>query len=161
MQKATRNRSTLKKNPAYLEYPSDNLNNEVFRSMDMNQRGLCWTIRMFCWLNESVPSSFKELSVLLGVKEHFLSKAFSDGKLYEFFHRNEDSTRLHSPDLEAYRDELLRRQKKRQEDGAVNAETRWRKENGNAITYEMGADMKGNDYDLEGNMNGFMTRVVM
>ena len=114
---------------------------------------------MFCWLNESVPSSFKELSVLLGVKENFLSKAFSDGKLYEFFHRNEDSTRLHSPDLEAYRDELPRKQKKRQEDGAVNAEKRWRNENGKAITDEMGSDMKGNDYELGGNMNGYMMRV--
>jgi twinkle protein len=52
-----------------------------------------------------------------------------------------------------------RKEKKRQEDGAVNAEKRWRNENGKAITDEMGSDMKGNDYELGGNMNGYMMRV--
>jgi hypothetical protein len=160
MNKVTKNRSTLKKNPAYLEYPSDNLNNEIFKSLDMIQRGLCWTLRMYCWVNGSVPSSFKELSVLVGIKETLLLKAFEDGKLYEFFQHNDDSTRLYSPDLEAYRDELLRKQKKRQEDGEVNAEKRWRKESGNAISDEMGSEMKGNDYVLGGSMNGYLNRLM-
>ena len=90
--KPTTDTSTLKKNPAYLEFPADILNNETFMQMNMSQRGVYWTMRMYCWKNGTVPASPAELAKLLRISDSALRKLMEDGM-----------TRLFSPDLEAYR----------------------------------------------------------
>lgn len=153
-------RSTLKKNPAYMEYPSDNLNNETFKSMSMLQRGFYWTIRMYCWVNGDVPACFTKLSQLLSVKESEVRKAFDDGKLGELLSLSDDLKRYYCPDLEAYRQELLAKQRRRQEDGKSAAVKQWYdKKNGNAFTREMGLEMNRSEFDPELGMKGYVMKM--
>ncbi len=102
--KPTTDTSTLKKNPAYLEFPADILNNETFMQMNMSQRGVYWTMRMYCWKNGTVPASPAELAKLLRISDSALRKLMDDGSIDRFFNHMEDGmTKLFSPDLEAYR----------------------------------------------------------
>ena len=55
-----------RKPPAYQEYASNMLANISFRSMDLAQRGLLYTMRLECWANESLPSNVDTLSNVLG-----------------------------------------------------------------------------------------------
>ena len=55
-----------RKPPAYQEYASTMLANISFRSMDLAQRGLLYTMRLECWANESLPSNVDTLSNVLG-----------------------------------------------------------------------------------------------
>lgn len=153
-------RSTRTKNPAYIEYPSDVLNNEIFKSMNMMQRGVLWTMRLYCWVNGDVPSDMKKLAQLLGAKENEMRKAFEDGKIIDFFQKREGTERLFSPDLDAYRDELLNKKIKRQEDGKASADVRWYgNRNGNAIPDGMASDMNSNDFDGGNGVKGYLMRV--
>ena len=157
--KPTIDRSTLAKNPAYKEYPADILNNEVFMQMTLQQRGLYWTMRLYCWRNGTVPSSWGELAKLAGVKQEVLEKLIADGKVERFFDHSDDLTRMYCSDLEAYRQELLEQQRRRSEYGKKSAEKQLNdKRNGNAYTGEMGSDMNRTDYDPDDGMNGYLTR---
>jgi hypothetical protein len=157
--KPTIDRSTLAKNPAYKEYPADILNNEVFMQMTLPQRGLYWTMRMYCWRNGTIPSAWEELSQLVGIKKDALEKLIADGKVLRFFDNADDLTRMYCPDLEAYRQELLEKQRKRSENGKKAAEKQLRDRlNGNAISDEMGSDMNRTAYDVDESMNGYLTR---
>jgi hypothetical protein len=152
-------RSTLAKNPAYKEYPADILNNEIFMQMNMAQRGLYWTLRMFCWRNGTVSYSWEELSRLLGIKREALEKLTADGNVEKFFKPTDDLKRMYCPDIEAYRNELLEKAKKREEAGRKAAEKQLRdRRNGNAQTGDMGTDMNSTDYD--GTMNGYLVRAL-
>ena len=159
MKPSTVNRTTLKKNPAYMEYPSDNLNNETIKSMSLSQRGLYWTIRNYCWVNGDVPADFTKLSLLLSVREVDIKKAFEDGKIEEFLKRS-DSQRFSCPDLDAYRQELLAKQIRRQQNGKSAADKQWSDQrNGNAITREMGLELNRNDFDSELDMKGYALKM--
>ena len=77
----------------------------------------------------------------------------------KFFDYSDDLTRMYCPDLEAYRQELLEKQKRRSEYGKKAAEKQLSdRRNGNASTGEMGSDMNRTDYDLDDGMNGYLTR---
>jgi hypothetical protein len=158
--KPTTDTSTLKKNPAYLEFPADILNNETFMQMNMSQRGVYWTMRMYCWKNGTIPASVDELSKLLRMSASTLSKLMEDGKIDSFFtHMEEDMRRLFSRDLEAYRQDLLDKKKLKAENGKRGAEKRWGgAENSKTIADEMGSDMNRTDYDPDDGMNGYLTR---
>ena len=154
-------RSTLAKNPAYKEYPADILNNEIFMQMNMAQRGLYWTLRMFCWRNVTVSYSWEELSRLLGIKREALEKLMADGHIEKFFKPDDDLKRMYCPDLEAYRNELLEKAKKREEAGRKAAEKQMRdRRNGNANTGDKGSDMNGTDNDPDEITNGYLVRTL-
>jgi radical SAM superfamily enzyme len=143
-----------------MEYPSDNLNNELIKSMTLSQRGLLWTIRNYCWVNGDVPANLTKLSQLLSVKESELKKAFEDGKIQEFLKLSEDGQRFCCPDLDAYRQELLAKQIRRQQNGKSAADKQWSDQrNGNAITREMGLELNRNDFDSELNVKGYALRM--
>ena len=149
--KITNDRSTLAKNPAYLEYPADILNNEIFMRMSLQEKGLFWNLRLFCWRNGTIPASNKGIAQLLNQSDSMIYKTLSPNVL-SFFSSDEDMSRLYCPDLEAYRQELLEKQKRRSELGKRAADKQMRdKRNGNASTGEMGGDMNGadNDSDVE------------
>jgi hypothetical protein len=156
--KITNDRSTLAKNPAYLEYPADILNNETFMRMSLPEKGLYWNLRLFCWRNGSIPASAKGIAQLLNQKDSLIYKTLSSDVL-SFFSSDDDMSRLYCPDLEAYRQELLEKQKKRSEHGKRAAEKQLNdRRNGNASTREMGSDMNRTDYDPGNGMNGYLTR---
>lgn len=156
--KFTNDRSTLAKNPAYLEYPADILNNETFMRMSLSEKGLYWNLRLFCWRNGSIPASATGIAQLLKQKESLIYKNLSPDVL-SFFSPDDDMSRLYCPDLEAYRQELLQKQKKRSEYGKRAAEKQLNdRRNGNASSVEMGSDMNRTVYDPDDGMNGYLTR---
>ena len=172
--------SSLPKMPAYQEYPADILNNEVFMQLSMAQRGLLWTLRMYCWKNETIPGGFKALANLVGISENEAIKLFDD-KVQSFFACQYDSTgdrmtgRLFNKDLEAYRKEKLAAREKRSSSGKLGADKRWRlNSNGDAITDGMAKEMrrveldneydnayeKDHDFDREWNMKRYVMKVA-
>ena len=54
------------KTPAYQEYASTMLADISFRSMNLEERGLLYTLRLECWANGSLPSDITTLSIVLG-----------------------------------------------------------------------------------------------
>ena len=55
-----------RKPPAYQEYASTMLADISFRSMNMEARGLLYTMRLECWANGRMPSEIESLSTVLG-----------------------------------------------------------------------------------------------
>ena len=104
-----------RKPPAYQEYASTMLANISFRSMDLAQRGLLYTMRLECWANESLPSNVDTLSNVLGqnVKPEHL-------KAVQPFFRIDESTII-SPELNDYRQHLEERREKQRRGGRKGA----------------------------------------
>ena len=148
--------SSLPKMPAYQEYPADILNNEIFMQLSMAQRGLLWTLRMYCWKNETIPVGYTNLSKLTGISEKEASKLF-DEKVSSFFElefketdSSNENIRMINIDLEAYRKEKIAAREKRALIGKSGADKRWNQnENGGTITSVMAKEMKRPDYDPE------------
>ena len=155
--------SSLPKMPAYQEYPADILNNEIFMQLSMAQRGMLWTLRMYCWKNETIPAGFEDIGKLTGVSAKEASKLF-DEKVGSFFKLQFDNepgnVRMINTDLEAYRREKIAARLKRSASGKQGAEIRWNQtENGGAITNVMTKEKRRvepdneSDYDHEKDMN--------
>ena len=104
-----------RKPPAYQEYASTMLANISFRSMDLAQRGLLYTMRLECWANESLPSNIDTLSNVLGqnVKPEHL-------KAVQPFFKIDESTII-SPELNDYRQHLEERREKQRRGGRKGA----------------------------------------
>ena len=104
-----------RKPPAYQEYASTMLANISFRSMDLAQRGLLYTMRLECWANESLPSNVDTLSNVLGqnVKPEHL-------KAVQPFFQIDESTII-SPELNDYRQHLEERREKQRRGGRKGA----------------------------------------
>ena len=104
-----------RKPPAYQEYASNMLANISFRSMDLAQRGLLYTMRLECWANESLPSNIDTLSNVLGQNikpEHI--------KAVQSFFQIDESTII-SPELNDYRQHLEERREKQSRGGRKGA----------------------------------------
>jgi len=104
-----------RKPPAYQEYASHMLANISFRSMDLAQRGLLYTMRLECWANESLPSNIDTLSNVLGQNikpEHI--------KAVQSFFQIDESTII-SPELNDYRQHLEERREKQSRGGRKGA----------------------------------------
>ena len=104
-----------RKPPAYQEYASTMLANISFRSMDLAQRGLLYTMRLECWANESLPSNIDTLSSVLGQNvnpEHL--------KAVQSFFQIDESTII-SPELNDYRQHLEERREKQRRGGRKGA----------------------------------------
>lgn len=149
--------SSLPKMPAYQEYPADILINEVFMQLSMAQKGLLWTLRMYCWKNESIPGGYKNLALLVGISEKEVTKLF-DERLESFFELrfdddiNKKNPRMINIDLEAYRKEKIAARNRKVASGKLGAEARWyEKKDGGTISTVMAQEKKRqeHDYDLE------------
>ena len=147
--------SSLPKMPAYQEYPADILNNEIFMQLTMAQRGLLWTLRMYCWKNESIPAGFKNLATLTGISEKEASKLF-DEKMDSFFQLTGDNeggkvnVRMINTDLEAYRAEKLSARNKRAVSGKLGADKRWNhNEDGGTITSVIAKEKRRHEHDYD------------
>ena len=147
--------SSLPKMPAYQEYPADILNNEVFMQLSMAQRGLLWTLRMYCWKNETIPAGYEQLAMLTGISKKQASKLF-DEKVNSFFELEFDektastTSRMFNPDLEAYRKEKIAASKKKAASGKLGADKRWNQnEDGGTISTAMAKEMRRHEHDYD------------
>ena len=147
--------SSLPKMPAYQEYPADILNNEVFIQLSMAQRGLLWTLRMYCWKNETIPAGYTNLARLTGISEKEVSKLF-DEKVNSFFslvhdeNLGKETVRMINPDLEAYRKEKIAARIKRAASGKLGADKRWNhNEDGETITSAIAKEKRRHEHDYD------------
>ena len=104
-----------RKPPAYQEYASTMLADISFRSMNMEARGLLYTMRLECWANGRMPSEIESLSTVLGkpVTSEMLKAIDS------FF--DIDEKHITSPELENYRAYLDERREKQSKGGKKGA----------------------------------------
>jgi hypothetical protein len=104
-----------RKPPAYQEYASTMLADISFRSMNMEARGLLYTMRLECWANGRMPSEIESLSTVLGkpVTSDMLKAVAS------FFAI--DDKQITSPELENYRAYLDERREKQSKGGRKGA----------------------------------------
>ena len=117
--------SCIAKAPAYQEYPADILNNEKFVRMTYEERGLYWTLRMYSWQNETLPSDLFELSEICRLDhDHF--KRLWEPRVSQFFAPCPGQpSRIVEPSLEAYRKKLIAQKQRRQAAGKSGSEARW------------------------------------
>ena len=66
-----------RKPPAFQEYAATILSSKAFRVMNLSQRGLLFTMRLECWVNQSVPSLSDELAKYLGFNRQEVLQALS------------------------------------------------------------------------------------
>lgn len=104
-----------RKPPAYQEYASTMLANISFRSMDLEERGLLYTLRLECWANESLPSNANTLSNVLGLT----IKPKHIEAIQSFFQIDEST--IISPELNDYRQHLEERREKQRRGGRKGA----------------------------------------
>lgn len=102
--------------PAFQEYAATMLAKLPFRLMTMEERGLFYTMRLECWINEKLPISPESLSIMFG-------KAVSASSLkavMPFFRISDDH--IVCPELDDYRAHLNEIRRKQSEGGKSGAD---------------------------------------
>lgn len=66
-----------RKPPAFQEYAATILSSKAFRAMNLSERGLLFTMRLECWVNQSLPSLSNELAKYLGFTNQEVLDALS------------------------------------------------------------------------------------
>ncbi len=92
-----------RKPPAFQEYAATILSSKAFRFMNLSQRGLLFTMRLECWVNQSIPSLSNELARYLGLNPQEVSDSLSS-EVVSYFNDAEGSYTC--PELEDYRQHL-------------------------------------------------------
>ena len=100
--------------PAFQEYAASLLSNRKYRLMTLTQRGLLHTMRLECWVNQSIPANPDELARYLFVDITELTKALTDD-LKSFFKL--DNELFTCPELEDYRQHLDDKRQRQSEGG--------------------------------------------
>jgi hypothetical protein len=107
--------------PAYQEYAANIIARFEYRTLTLPQRGLLYSMRLECWVNQYLPESPDVLARILGFD---VAEIAAELPYVMPFFEVEDG-RIFAPDLEAYRERLNERHK-RQSDGAkATNEKRW------------------------------------
>lgn len=111
--------------PAFQEYAAAMLAKLPFRKMTLHERGLLYTMRLECWVNERLPANHADLAKVLGVP--ITEIAASLAAVMPFFKGLADS--IISPELEDYRAHLADRREKQSQGGKVGSAITNRKRN--------------------------------
>lgn len=85
--------------PAFQEYAATLLAKADFRSMSAEAKGVCWQMRLECWVNKTVPADPARLSRYLGEEKALIERVLPE--LMPFF--SSDGDRIRSPELDDYR----------------------------------------------------------
>jgi hypothetical protein len=121
-----------RKPPAFQEYAATILSSKAFRVMSLSQRGLLFTMRLECWVNQSIPSLSNELAKYLGFSHSEVSDALSADVISYF---NESGNSYVCPELEDYRQHLNEQKEKQRaggKKGAAITNKKWKEmESGN------------------------------
>lgn len=105
--------------PAYMEYAAAMLSDIRFRLMSPAERGVLYTIRLECWVNNGVPSDPTILAKILGFDSVLIASSLP--AVLKFLERNGDL--LVCPDLEDYRAHLKGVREKQAAGGRLGAAT--------------------------------------
>ncbi len=103
--------------PAYQEYAAQLLANRDFRVLSLSERGLLWTIRLECWVNQSLPADSAMLGRVLGFSADEVRHALPN--ISAFLGQSEDS--LTCPELDDYRQHLATQRQKQSDGGKRGA----------------------------------------
>ena len=109
-----------RKPPAFQEYAATILSSKAFRMMNLSQRGLLFTMRLECWVNQSVPSLSDELAKYLGFNRQEVSDALSADVVSYF---KESGNSYICSELEDYRQHLNEQKDKQRAGGKKGAAT--------------------------------------
>lgn len=115
-----------RKPPSYQEYAATILSSKSFRVMTLSQRGLLFTMRLECWVNQSIPSSLNELAKYLGFTHQEITDSLS-ADVISFFSNSEGL--YICPELEDYRQHIKERREKQSAGGkkaAAVTNKKWR-----------------------------------
>lgn len=99
--------------PAFQEYAASMMSRFEYRSLTLSSRGLLYTLRLECWVNQKLPSDPVKLSKILGLDSKEVNSLLPE--LTAFF--VVEGEWLHSPDLEGYRDKVQDRRNRQVEGG--------------------------------------------
>ncbi len=124
----------LRKPPAYLEYAATILSTREFKFMTMEERGLLYTIKLDCWLNNSVPSNHEELAKYFGVSVSEINRSLTEN-VKSFLKHIGDS--YECTDIEIYRSQLNARLQKQSNGGKKGAKTTNEKRSKSATNSEL------------------------
>jgi hypothetical protein len=108
-----------RKPPAYQEYAATMLANRHFRLMNLEERGLLYTLRLECWENKQAPVSSHDLAKYTGCDIDAIEKALTDNVKTFFV---EEKGWFLSPELEDYRTHLADQKKKQSQGGKRGSE---------------------------------------
>ena len=103
--------------PAFQEYAASMMGRFEFRRLNLEERGLLWTLRLECWVNQNIPSDPTELAEILGLQSSTISRILPR-LMVGFFEAQEGFIR--APDLEDYR-KAVNDRRNRQSDGGKKA----------------------------------------
>lgn len=109
--------------PAYQEFAATMMAKIDFRTMTLAERGLLYTLRNECWVNDQLPADPASLAKMLGYSEAEISITLP--AVMPFF--VDIAGFLSSPDLDKYKLHLEDARKRMSDGGKKSAEKRARK----------------------------------
>ncbi len=110
MSKVNQNRDA----PAYLEYAASMMSRLDYRRFNLEVRGLLYTLRLECWVNQSLPANTSDLARILGVPVDAITRLLPE-LIGPFF--TEQEGLLQCPEIEAYRLKVQDHRNKQSEGG--------------------------------------------
>lgn len=99
--------------PAFQEYAASMMSRFEYRALSLSSRGLLYTLRLECWVNQRLPSDPIKLAKVLGLDKGEVGTLLPE--LTSFF--AVEGEWLHSPDLEGYRNKVQDRRNRQSEGG--------------------------------------------
>lgn len=99
--------------PAFQEYAASMMSRFEYRALSLSSRGLLYTLRLECWVNQRLPSDPTKLAKVLGLDKGEVVTLLPE--LTAFF--KTEGEWLHSPDLEGYRKTIQDRRNRQSEGG--------------------------------------------
>lgn len=103
--------------PAYQEYAANTLSKLPFRVMSLQDRGLLYTMRMECWVNQRLPADPASLALVLGISVDEVEESLPSVMLFMAISEGF----IVCPELENYRQSLIERREKQSQGGKTGA----------------------------------------
>jgi len=98
-----KNPKYLRNSPFYRLFASDLIANFNYRFMDIDERGLLFSMLNEYWISDSLPSDINQLSKILGFDVEKVKKAKTNNVMAFF---TEDNEKIKSKELAIYKEQL-------------------------------------------------------
>lgn len=105
--------------PAYQEYAASMMAKLSYRTMNLQERGLLYSMRLECWVNSKLPRNSAALAKVLGFDAREVSGSLA--AVMPFFNVQDDY--IFSPELEDYRTHLESQRERMSSGGKKGAAT--------------------------------------
>ena len=109
--------------PAFQEYAASMMAKIEYRTLSLAERGLLYTMRLECWVNDRLPADSVRLAKVLGYSPGEVAGALPG--LLAFF--VEQDGFYSSPELDNYKLHLADSKKRMSDGGKKSASKRWPK----------------------------------